>query len=117
MSTYNSNCSSDDELAGSELSISTENGNKYNNQLHYYDIYGWPEAWGGQSPSNSGSLNFAENFIVEHTDEPVIDSGANDLNSDSLDGSNVARNLQTRSEAPSETKVRRQNIVSVYFTH
>lgn len=24
-------------------SISTENGNKYNNQLHYYEDYGWPE--------------------------------------------------------------------------
>lgn len=26
-------------------SISTENGNKYNNQLHYYSEYGWPEGW------------------------------------------------------------------------
>ncbi|KZP32140.1 hypothetical protein FIBSPDRAFT_944696 [Athelia psychrophila] len=46
---------SDVELApeyspiSSPASISTENGNKYNNQLHYYEVHGWPE-WRENSP-------------------------------------------------------------------
>lgn len=26
-------------------SISTENGNKYNNQIHHFERFGWPPGW------------------------------------------------------------------------
>ncbi|KZP29620.1 hypothetical protein FIBSPDRAFT_884671 [Athelia psychrophila] len=32
-----------DSISSPTWSISTENGNKYNNQLHHYEKYGWPE--------------------------------------------------------------------------
>lgn len=35
----------------SPTSISTENGNKYNNQLHYYEVHGWPDSdWQENGP-------------------------------------------------------------------
>lgn len=64
MSTYHE--SSDTELAGSECSISTENGNKYCNQLHYYDAYGWPAGWEGQAPTSSSRLSVVEDFPVDN---------------------------------------------------
>ena len=39
--------SPDEPHYGSDESISTANGNKYNNQEHYYSVHGWPEGWEG----------------------------------------------------------------------
>lgn len=40
----------------STWSISTENGNKYNNQLHYYEEHGWPEGWGTNTLPQTAEL-------------------------------------------------------------
>lgn len=46
----------------SDWSITTENGNKYNNQLQEYQVFGWPKGyeWMASPDSDSDALEFQD---------------------------------------------------------